>query len=124
MFFVVFRCTCVCSVVLLILIYYYIHNLQTNEANLSHMDYIVIILRLIAPNTPGADGEVARTGYIQRLKLSNSAKSKYPLVLLKLMKRYADDLIWANKIEEGGQVFRFIIGLTENRMDASGLRKG
>ncbi|KAJ7390685.1 hypothetical protein OS493_023397 [Desmophyllum pertusum] len=87
------------------------------------MDYIVIILRLVAPTTPGADGEVTRTGYIQRLKLSNSAKSKYPLVLLKLMKRYADDLIWANKIEEGARVLRFIIGLTENRMEASALRK-
>ena len=77
----------------------------------------------IAQDTPGSDGEL--TGdYVQKLELSKSAKKKYPLVLLTLMKRYAEDLIWANKIEEGGHVLKFIVGITEDRTDASDLRKG
>ncbi|XP_078356917.1 uncharacterized protein LOC144641766 isoform X1 [Oculina patagonica] len=48
---------------------------------------------------------------------------KYPLALLKLMTRYAEDLIWANKISSSEAVLNFIIQLTEGRTDASHLRK-
>ena len=40
------------------------------------------------------------------------------------MTRYAEDLIWANKIESGEEVFRFIVTLTDERADADDLRKG
>ncbi|KAJ7328567.1 hypothetical protein OS493_024484 [Desmophyllum pertusum] len=39
------------------------------------------------------------------------------------MTRYAEDLIWANKIESGEEVFRFIVTLTDERADADDLRK-
>ena len=62
--------------------------------------------------------------FLQKLDLTKDIKSKYPLVLLRLMKRYAEDLIWANKIEDGERVFKFIVDLTEDRADAANIRKG
>lgn len=56
--------------------------------------------------------------------LQRSHKKKYPLVLLKLMMRYGEDLVWANKIKEGEEVLKFLVDLTEQRNDASVLRKG
>lgn len=78
---------------------------------------------IIAPNTPGSDGEVT-SDYIQKFKLTNSAKQKYPLVLLKLMKRHAEDLIWVNNIKLGEKIFKFICRVTEERDDAFAIRKG
>lgn len=78
---------------------------------------------IIAPNTPGSDGEVT-SDYIQKFKLTNSAKQKYPLVLLKLMKRHAEDLIWVNNIKLGEKIFKFIYRVTEERDDAFAIRKG
>lgn len=49
---------------------------------------------------------------------------KYPLVLLKLMKRHAEDLIWANKIDQGRPILEFIADVTEQRADASVINKG
>ena len=62
--------------------------------------------------------------YLQKFKLSSEAQNKYPLVLLKLMNRHAADLVWANEIKFGEKILQFIIRITENRNDASALRKG
>lgn len=78
---------------------------------------------VIAPVTPGTDGEVANN-YIQKLELTSDAEKKYPLVLLTLMKRHAEDLIWANNIKLGGQILKFISRITDGRTDASKIRKG
>ncbi len=71
----------------------------------------------------GANGQV-ESSFLQKLDLSRSAKDQYPLALIKLMTRYAEDLIWANKINDGEAVFNFIVTLTEGRSGASEFRKG
>ena len=78
---------------------------------------------ITAPDTPGSDGEVT-SAFIQKFELTTGAKQKYPLVLLKLMKRHAEDLIWANDIEMGEKIFKFILRVTEERDDASAIREG
>ena len=64
------------------------------------------------------------SSYLQKLDLSPSIKGKYPLALIKLMTRYAEDLIWSNKITKADAVLKFIVTLTVGRSDASALRKG
>ena len=64
------------------------------------------------------------SSYLQKLNLSRSAKGKYPLALIKLMTRYGEDLIWANKITKAETVLKFIVTLTEGRSDAFELRIG
>lgn len=64
------------------------------------------------------------SSYLQKLDLSPSIKGKYPLALIKLMTRYAEDLIWSKKITKADAVLKFIVTLTVGRSDASALRKG
>ncbi|XP_078381057.1 uncharacterized protein LOC144663858 [Oculina patagonica] len=74
------------------------------------------------PEIHGSDGELELAN-IKKSYLSYKEKMKYPLVLLKLMKRHAEDLIWANKIEEGKTVLEFLVDVTEDRADASKINK-
>ncbi|KAL9982961.1 hypothetical protein ACROYT_G005076 [Oculina patagonica] len=84
-----------------------------------------------ARGSPGAKGTVVSAGsdgqvensYLQKIDLSRNAKDLYPLALIKLMTRYGEDLIWANKIPNAEAVFNFIVTLTEGRSDATELRK-
>ncbi len=62
--------------------------------------------------------------FIKKSYLSYKEKMKYPLLLLKLMKRHAEDLIWANKIEEGKAVLDFLVDVTKDMADASKIYKG
>ena len=71
----------------------------------------------------GSNGEVAST-YVQKSDLSRSEKDSYPLTLIKLMIRYAEDLVWANKLTKAEAVFNFTLTLAEGRSDATELRKG
>ena len=71
----------------------------------------------------GSDGQV-ESSYLQKLDLSRNSKDQYPLTLIKILTRYAEDLVWANKITEAEAVFNFIVTLTEGRSDVSQLRKG
>lgn len=64
------------------------------------------------------------SSFLKKLDLSLSAKGKYPLALIKLMTRYGEDLIWSSKIDKAEAVLKFIVTLTEGRLDASELRKG
>ncbi|CAH3144036.1 unnamed protein product [Pocillopora meandrina] len=75
-----------------------------------------------APTDPGTDGQIDDS-YLRTSRLSENARSKYPLALLKLMKRYAEDRIWANDIEEGKSVLRFLITLMEGRKGIQAMRK-
>ncbi|KAL9956907.1 hypothetical protein ACROYT_G038462 [Oculina patagonica] len=74
------------------------------------------------PEVRGSDGEMERA-YIKKSYLSYKEKMKYPLVLLKLMKRHAEDVIWANNIEEGKSILEFLVDVTEDRADASKINK-
>ena len=62
--------------------------------------------------------------YLQKSNLSRSEKDSYPLTLIKLMTRYAEDLIWTNNITKAEEVFNFTLALTEGRSDAPEFRKG
>ncbi|XP_078383070.1 uncharacterized protein LOC144665665 [Oculina patagonica] len=75
-----------------------------------------------APMVDGSNGQVENT-YVRKLDLSNSAKNRYPLTLLKLMKRYAEDRIWANDLKEGKRVLGFLVALPKDREDTTSLRK-
>lgn len=77
----------------------------------------------LAELSAGSDGQVENS-YLQKSDLSRNAKDQYPLVLIKLMTRYGEDLIWANKISDAKAVFNFIDTLTEKRSDANDLRNG
>lgn len=85
---------------------------------------LFIVLFYLAKTSAGNNGQVERS-YIQFfLTLRRKDIRKYPLSLLKLMARYAEDLIWANRISNGKAVFRFLLRLTQRRSDSSELRKG
>lgn len=77
----------------------------------------------LASVSAGSNGEV-NDSYLQKSNLSRSEKDSYPLPLIKLMTRYAEDLIWANKITKAEAVFNFTLTLKEGRSDASELRIG
>lgn len=93
------------------------------------MDWLFLLITIFRPRATlglvgaGSIGEVAST-YVQKSDLSRSEKDSYPLVLIKLMTRYAEDLVWANKLTKAEAVFNFIITLTEGRSDATESRKG
>ena len=61
---------------------------------------------------------------MQNVYLGDDVKRSYPLKLLVLMKRYADTLIWMNKVDKGEEVLRFLVSLTKNREDATDIHRG
>ena len=65
---------------------------------------------------PGTNGEVANS-YLQNSELSRSQKDMYPLPLLKVMTRYAEDLVWVNNTRNAQAVFEFIADLAIGRDD-------
>lgn len=71
----------------------------------------------------GSDGRVENS-YLEKWDLERSAKNKYPLALVKLMTRYAEDLVWANNVTRAEETYTFIVTLTEGREDAADFRKG
>ena len=71
----------------------------------------------------GSSGQVT-SDYVRKLDLSKSAKKRYPLTLLKLIKRYAEDRIWANDLKEGKRVLGFLVALPKDRKDTATLLKG
>lgn len=85
--------------------------------------YYNFISFCLAETSAGSNGQVDKS-YLQKLSLGPEQIKKYPLSLLKLMTRYAEDLIWANKISNGKAIFKFLRQLTRGRADASKLRKG
>jgi len=65
------------------------------------------------------------SSFLQKSSLGErEMNQKYPLLLLKLMARYAEDLIWANKIQKGKDIFSFLLTVPYYRWDAYELRKG
>ena len=72
----------------------------------------------------GADGQL-KSSFLQKSSLGErEMNQKYPLPLLKLMTRYAEDLIWANKMQRGKAMFKFLLKLPTYRRDSYELRKG
>ena len=52
------------------------------------------------------------------------AKEATPKVLLRLIRRHAEDLLWANNTDEGRHVLEFIKSITSEREDAGDIFKG
>ena len=84
---------------------------------------VTICQYFLSAEDPGAPGQIDDT-YLRLSGLSKNANSKYPLALLKMMKRYAEDRIWANDIEEGKSVLKFLITLMEGRKGIKAMKKG
>ena len=85
-----------------------------------HCVFCYCVLAIISA---GTNGQV-ESSYLQKVNLERSAKDRYPLNLIKLMTRYAEDLVWINNVTEAEAVFTFTLTLTEGRADASQLRNG
>ena len=88
--------------------------------NTLHCAFCFCVLAII---TAGTNGHV-NSSYLQKVNLERSAKDRYPLHLIKLMTRYAEDLVWINNVTDAEAVFNFTLTLTEGRADASQLRNG
>lgn len=61
---------------------------------------------------------------IQSRTLDSASKQSYPLMLLRIMKRHAEDLLWANNVDEGREVLRFIKDVSAGRQDAREFYRG
>lgn len=77
----------------------------------------------IAPNTPGELGVIDDT-YVQSRPLDEPSKQAFPVKLLQVMKRHAEDLLWAKNYDEGRRVLRFVTLITADRDDAADIYKG
>ena len=78
--------------------------------------YIVSCFIVSAPVSAGSNGKVADS-FLQKLNLDRSQKDKYPVVLIKVMTRYAEDLVWVNNTRNAQAVFEFIADLAIGRDD-------
>ena len=76
--------------------------------------YIVFRFIVSAPVSAGLTGQVADT-FLQKLNLDRSQKDKYPVVLMKVMTRYAENLVWLNNTRNAQAVFEFIADLATGR---------
>ena len=64
----------------------------------------------------GSPGSVTETS-IKSSDMDDTSKHSYPLALLRLMRRHAEDLLWADNLNEGRQVLRFIKDVTLGNTD-------
>ncbi|KAJ7392017.1 hypothetical protein OS493_014953 [Desmophyllum pertusum] len=74
------------------------------------------------PNTPGELGAIDDT-YVQSRPLDEPSKQAFPVKLLQVMKRHAEDLLWAKNYDEGRRVLRFVTLITADRDDAADIYK-
>ena len=71
----------------------------------------------LAPNIKGKDGAVSLSN-IHSSTLDKQSKQRFPLELLKIMKRKAEDLLLAEpKSRSGKKALKFIIGVVEEKAD-------
>ena len=84
---------------------------------------IPLRFRLAALEIAGSPGSVTDTS-IESRDMDATNKQSYPLALLRLMRRHAEDLLWADNLNEGRQVLRFIKAVTSERTDARDFFKG
>lgn len=78
---------------------------------------------MAAPEEDGSPGSVTETG-IESRGIDAAAKQNYPMALMRLMRRHAEDLLWADNLNEGRQALRFIKEITSQRQDARHAFKG
>lgn len=84
---------------------------------LRYVTFILFMFNCLAPNIKGKDGAV-RLSNIQSSTLDKQSKQRFPLELLKIMKRKAEDLLLAEpKSRSGKKALKFIIGVVEEKAD-------
>ena len=84
---------------------------------LRYVTFILFMFNCLAPNIKGKDGAVSLTN-IQSSTLDKQSKQRFPLELLKIMKRRAEDLLLAEpKSRSGKKALKFIIGVVEEKAD-------
>ena len=70
-----------------------------------------------APINGGADGSVDKSS-IQPGELDQTGKHSYPIVLLRVIKRQAEDLLWKGEVTQGRAALHFLKSVTEERTDS------
>ena len=84
---------------------------------LRYVTFILFLFNCLAPNIKGKDGAVSLSN-IQSSTLDKQSKQRFPLELLKIMKRKAEDLLLAEpKSRSGKKALKFIIGVVEEKAD-------
>lgn len=86
----------------------------------------------LAPKKPGKDGEVGvqyiNMGKIsdrKRNELDSKIKKSYPLAVINIIRREAEDLLLSNSNDKKGRdSLMFILSLTNERSDLKTLKKG
>ena len=82
-----------------------------------YVTFILFMFNCLAPNIKGKDGAVSLSN-IQSSTLDKQSKQRFPLELLKIMKRKAEDLLLAEpKSRSGKKALKFIIGVVEEKAD-------
>ena len=79
----------------------------------------------VAPTKPGRDGTVD-TSSIQPGELNQAGKHSYPIVLLRVIKRQAEDLLWKGEVTQGRAALEFLKWVTGENTDpdAAAINKG
>ena len=84
---------------------------------LRYVTFILFVFNCLAPNIKGKDGAVSLSN-IQSSTLDKQSKQRFPVELLKIMKRKAEDLLLAEpKSRSGKKALKFIIGVVEEKAD-------
>ena len=84
---------------------------------LRYVTFILFMFNCLAPNIKGKDGAVSLSN-IQSSTLDKQSKQRFPLELLKIMKRKAEDFLLAEpKSRSGKKALKFIIGVVEEKAD-------
>lgn len=65
----------------------------------------------------GADGSVDKSS-IQPGELDQAGKHSYPIVLLRVIKRQAEDLLWKGEVAQGRAALHFLKSVTKERTDS------
>ena len=92
---------------------------------LRYVTFILFMFNCLAPNIKGKDGAVSLSN-IQSSTLDKQSKQRFPVELLKIMKRKAEDLLLAEpKSRSGKKALKFIIGVVEEKADVDvGFKRG
>ena len=80
---------------------------------------------LLAPFSPGKDGPFNFPPNLHSGALDPEIKRSYPLDLLYIMHRQAEDLLLSNRNNEKGRAaLQFILSLANDRSDVEEIKKG
>lgn len=83
-----------------------------------------LYVSLSGSRSPGRDGAVSRSN-IQSGTLNRASKRAFPVDLIKIMRRQAEDLLLANSNDQRGRdALGFILSLANERNDIGKIKKG